>query len=861
MNGIWSLFNTYGVDIVLAGHDHDYQRWLPLDSNGNPSPTGVTQFVVGTGGHGVQGFVRIDGRVATGVSTSPTGIGALKLALGSGNATYQFVSATAGVMDSGSVSCTPSSNDTTPPTPPTGLTANPLGSNRVDLNWQPATDNVGVVSYDVSRNSQFLCSVPGSSTSYSDTTALPSTTYTYAVGARDLAGNSSPPSGSATATTPSGSGVPVFSDGFESGNLNGWTNIGLAAQGAEVSSGSWAARATTSSAAAWAWQGIPSETNAYYRLRFKLLSLGPNNVYLMKVRTATGTSIGGVYIDSALTLNYRNDAGAVTVRSPKVVSTGAWHELQVHYVINGLSGQIETWLDGTKVTELSKTDNFGTTPLGRIQIADNSGARAYDLAIDDVVVDTQFISTTPPPDTSPPSPPGNFGASPISSGRIDLGWTPSLDNVGVVAYDLFRDGEPLDSVPGSSASYSDTSVDAGTSYVYSIRARDAAGNLSTPSSANATAPATAPGAPTGLTANGSAGQVALSWTAPVSNGGAAITGYKVYRSTSSGAETLLTALGNVTTYTDSGVSNGTTYFYEVAAVNAAGTSSLSTEASATPAAILSVPGAPTNLVATPGYGQVALSWTAPPNGGATITGYTIYRGASPGSETSLVTIAGNLTSYTDGGLANGTRYYYEVTATNSQGEGSPSAEASATPATAPGSPTGLGATAGPGQVGLSWTAPSSNGGSPITGYEIWRGTTSGGEALVTTVGNQTTFTNTGLTNGTTYYYKVAAVNAVATGALSGEASATPITTPGAPTGLSATRGNAQVEPVMDATFVERRLGGDRLQGVPVNLVRDGDSPDDPRECDDVRRHGPHQRDHLLLQGERRQHGRRRRSVG
>ena len=365
MNPVWALFNTWGVDLVLNGHDHDYQRWLPLDANGNPSPTGVTEFVVGTGGHGVQDFVRTDGRVVKQIGTVPEGIGALKLALGAGSATYEFKNGS-GIQDSGSVSCAPSSSDVTPPTKPAGLTATPLGANRVDLNWQPATDNVGVVSYDLTRNNQFLCSVPGSSTSYADTTAAPSTAYTYTIQARDLAGNSSPPSDPASATTPSGSGVPLFTDGFESGDLTGWTNAGMVVQGTEVSGGSFAARATTTTAADWAWHPITAQTNVYYRLKFNIVSQGANSVYLMKVRTATGTSIGGLYVDSSGRLSYRNDAGAVTVVSPKTVSRAAWHELQVHYVINGLSGQIETWLDGAKVTELSKTDNFGTTPIGRI---------------------------------------------------------------------------------------------------------------------------------------------------------------------------------------------------------------------------------------------------------------------------------------------------------------------------------------------------------------------------------------------------------------------------------------------------------------------------------------------------------------
>ena len=98
--------------------------------------------------------------------------------------------------------------------------------------------------------------------------------------------------------------------------------------------------------------------------------------------------------------------------------------------------------------------------------------------------------------------------------------------------------------------------------------------------------------------------------------------------------------------------------------------------------------------------------------------------------------------------------------------------------TAPGAPTGLTASAGNGQVSLSWQAPSSNGGVAITNYRVYRGTTSGGETQLTSggcsnLGNVLSCTDTGLTNGQTYYYKVTAVNSVGEGAQSNEASAAP----------------------------------------------------------------------------------------
>ena len=181
----------------------------------------------------------------------------------------------------------------------------------------------------------------------------------------------------------------------------------------------------------------------------------------------------------------------------------------------------------------------------------------------------------------------------------------------------------------------------------------------------------------------------------------------------------------------------------------------------------SAPSAPTGLTATPGNALVNLSWTA--SSGA--TSYNIYRGTSSGNETTTVATGVTSTSYTNTGLTNGTMYYYRITATNSYGTSGYSNEASATPTAGvsiPPAPTNLTASPGNAQAVLSWTASSG-----ATSYNVYRGTSSGSETSFATGITTTTYTNTGLTNGTTYYYKVAAVNSAGTSGLSNEASATP----------------------------------------------------------------------------------------
>ncbi|MGH3372784.1 MAG: fibronectin type III domain-containing protein, partial [Nocardioidaceae bacterium] len=100
-------------------------------------------------------------------------------------------------------------------------------------------------------------------------------------------------------------------------------------------------------------------------------------------------------------------------------------------------------------------------------------------------------------------------------------------------------------------------------------------------------------------------------------------------------------------------------------------------------------------------------------------------------------------------------------------------DGSTPPLSAPGAPTGLTALAGNASASLSWQAPTFDGGSAVTGYTIYRGTSPGAQAFLANVGPVTSFDDSGLTNGTTYYYKVSASNAIGEGPLSGEASATP----------------------------------------------------------------------------------------
>ena len=198
--------------------------------------------------------------------------------------------------------------------------------------------------------------------------------------------------------------------------------------------------------------------------------------------------------------------------------------------------------------------------------------------------------------------------------------------------------------------------------------------------------------------------------------------------------------------------------------------------------------APTfQLQAFPDDKQVHLTWQQPASG----TAFAIYDWpAQDSSKVARVDTASG-SDYVVKGLTNGTTYCFVIV--RGQLPYVVSNVASATPAAGPGAPNELTAKAGNSQVTLSWTAPVSDGGSQVSGYNVFEGTTAdlSGNAPVTNV-TGTTVTLPALINGTTYYFEVAAVNGIGEGPPSNEASAVPLTVPGAPTGLTATPGNSRV---------------------------------------------------------------------
>jgi fibronectin type 3 domain-containing protein len=362
--------------------------------------------------------------------------------------------------------------------------------------------------------------------------------------------------------------------------------------------------------------------------------------------------------------------------------------------------------------------------------------------------------------------PANLTAT-AGNAVVTLTWTASPDATGYVVKRATADGGPYTQIAQVAAptsnGYTDSSVTNGTTYYYVVSTLTAAGSSANSAQVSAT-PGTqngSPAVPINLTATPGNAVVTLTWSAS-----AGATGYNVKRATTSGGPYTQLAAPSSTGYTDSSVTNGTTYYYVVSALTAAGESANSTQVSATPSATGVPPAAPTNLTATAGNAVVTLTWSA----SAGATGYNVKRATTSGGPYPQLA-APSSTGYTDSSVTNGTTYYYVVSAFNSTGESANSAQVSATPgasSTSPAAPTNLTATPGNAVVTLTWTASTG-----ATGYHVKRATTSGGPYTQLAAPSSTGYTDSSVTNGTTYYYVVSAFNSAGESANSAQVVAVP----------------------------------------------------------------------------------------
>jgi glucose/arabinose dehydrogenase/PKD repeat protein len=391
-------------------------------------------------------------------------------------------------------------------------------------------------------------------------------------------------------------------------------------------------------------------------------------------------------------------AGADTVRATFATSINSFGIVQVHEYTgidkaNPLDGATirtgtGTTMNSGPVTTTNANDllwaagasagTMNAAPSGWTQRLNTSGNRTMDR----IVTSAGTYTVTPNHsggswvmqlvafkadaglDTTAPSTPGNVSTSAVSSGRIDVGWSASTDDVGVTGYEVERcqtasctNFAPVTTVTGTG--YSDAGLQPGTLYRYRVRARDAAGNVSAYSAvAQATTQGvpdtTAPSVPTGVSGAGlSISSVSLSWTPSTDDVG--VTGYKVFRN---GAQ-----VGTSTTasFVNGGLAVNTSYTYTVSAHDAAGNDSAQSQGfTVSTLPDTTAPSTPTNLAAQAvAADQIRVSWTASTDDVGVST-YRIYRDGA------FLTTS-SVTPWNDAGLTPGTTYSYRVSAADAAG--------------------------------------------------------------------------------------------------------------------------------------------------------------------------------------------------
>ena len=417
---------------------------------------------------------------------------------------------------------------TTPPTlqPVTNLAANPVSASQINLSW---TASSGATNYTILRNGTQVGTATG--TTFNDTGLSPNTTYTYSVVASDGQGNSAT-SGTVSATTQAASQTVqwVGNQSVETG-LTGWTGL---------YSGT-----SKSTQVAGGYDGN-------YSLRsINNSSVTGSNGFIDKPHWLDGTTgkttvAGTIYTGSAwvkadavgqkITIFLRefNSAGTAVNRAPYNVGVT-------------VTAQNTGWFN---ISEAYPAVNSGDS-IGIYIYSPNSTAGAG--------FNADMMSLTSPgtgtADTTPPSQPTNFTATPESQTQVSLSWTAATDNVGVTGYSILRNGVQIGTT--TTTSYSDTGLTANTSYAYSVIAFDAAGNSSTAATASATTPPVL-GTVTNLQATTpSSSEIDLTWTAATG-----ATGYTIERDG--------TAIGVATgtSYSDTGLTANTTYTYDIVATDA-----------------------------------------------------------------------------------------------------------------------------------------------------------------------------------------------------------------------------------------------------------------------------------------------------
>jgi len=328
--------------------------------------------------------------------------------------------------------------DTAAPSVPAGVSGSAISPTSVHLSWSASSDNVAVAGYRVFRDGALVATVTGG-TSFTDTGAKPATTYSYSVAAFDAAGNVSAGSQEAGVTTPRLSlSFPSVADAYvrsESPSATGGTATTLRLDASPV-------------------------TRTY--LRFNVQGL-PGPVARATLRLVAATAGAGYEVHGEVASNSWDEGSLIYQNAPSFAAAVAGTAPAFQ------AGQ-QTTVDVTPLVTGTGPVSFVVTTLSSTQM--NLHAReAGGANVPTLVVETGA------PDTQAPSVPTGVAASAPSPGQVQLTWVAASDDVGVAGYRIYRDGAEV-AIVTSATSFADSGLQAGTTYVYTVRSFDAAGNTS-----------------------------------------------------------------------------------------------------------------------------------------------------------------------------------------------------------------------------------------------------------------------------------------------------------------------------------------------------------------------------------------------
>ena len=404
---------------------------------------------------------------------------------------------------------------------------------------------------------------------------------------------------------------------------------------------------------------------------------------------------------------------------------------------------------------------------------------------------------------TPRTVPSTMAAPILTPGNVNIsvGYTaPDSNGAAIITYSIQRSTVSamttgLTTVTSLANPYPSTGITNGIPYFYRVAASNAAG-LGPYSAVASATPAAVPAIVVFSATTAGVGQISLPWTAPANNG-AAITRYDLTYSTnsSSGPFTTLSSGLLVSPYVATGLTNGSLYFFRMAARNVMGYGPYSLTTSNTPR---TVPSPITDLSANPSTiaTSLILSWAAPWNGGSAITGYRWFRSSNAdmtGTLTSNATLVTTL-STTVTPLVAGVMSYFQIVASNVAGFSASSAIVSNYPRAVPGQVGTITVSSLNQSISLSWPTTTASNGSAISSYRSQYSLSSAaaGEWFDISSAPATTIVATGLSNGTSYYFRVQASNVAGYGLASAVVTRIPYTVPGKVGAVTVTPLNASV---------------------------------------------------------------------